>query len=68
MWLLVIIIVIETVGLMVAILKLMKPNYDGKMVVIDGEDKKTFSLEIKTDPNRLDQQKKITLKVTNALE
>lgn len=60
-----IIIIIEGILLGLTTFKLRKPEYDGVMVVMDTEDKKTFSLEINTDPDKLDQKKQIVLKVTN---
>ncbi len=37
--------------------------YDGKMVVSDTGDKKTFSLELDGDPTQLEKQSKVTFKV-----
>jgi hypothetical protein len=43
-------------------------SYDGNMVVYETDDKKTFSLEIETPPDKMSAQKDIRLRVTHAPE
>lgn len=44
------------------------PSYDGTMVVYETDEKKTFSLEIETPPDKMTAQKDIKLRVTHAPE
>lgn len=58
-------IVIEAFVILVLLVKLRRPKYDGNMVVQDLDEKKIYSLEIETDPDALDKKRQIVLKVVD---
>jgi hypothetical protein len=59
----VVVICVQFIFLIAMATQLFRPKYDGSMVVTDTETKKTFSLEMDTDPDNLDKQKRIVLRV-----
>ena len=62
---LLIIAIIEALCILVILIK-RKPRYDGAIIVMETEEKKIFSIEIASNPDRLDEKKKVVLQVTKA--
>jgi uncharacterized protein (DUF1778 family) len=60
---LIIVIIAEAVLLAVMAFKLCRTKYDGTIDVLDTPEKKTFSMELASDPNDLDQKKQVIFKV-----
>lgn len=63
MLVLAIVAVLEALVILTLAVRLTRAKYDGNVVVHETDDKKTFSIEINGDPDKLDQKKEIRLRV-----
>lgn len=59
----VVLIVLEALVICLLMIRNGLRPYDGNMVVYNTDEKKTFTLEIKSDLDKLDTKKSITLRV-----
>lgn len=63
-----VLVVVQFVVLVGVLIVTSRRKYDGSMVVTDTASKKVFTLEIDTDPDKLDEKKSIVLKVEHYSE
>lgn len=60
MW---IVVVVEAFVILLLVARLLKPHTDGRIVVTETDEKKSFALEFDADPYELDKQRHVVLGV-----
>jgi hypothetical protein len=60
---LIIVLILENILLVLVTIKLSRRKYDGTIEVMDTPEKKTFSMALNSDPDTLDQKKRVVFKV-----